>query len=77
MPENSIDPSCIISLLPAIHDTDYPLSIAFPKVHKSGWTPYDGKKVVGFPTMTIIDGKTIMRDGEITGRSNNQIEFNI
>ena len=44
---------------------------------KSGWTPYDGKKVFGFPTMTIIGGKTIMRDGEITGRSNNQIEFNI
>ena len=44
---------------------------------KSGWTPYDGKKVVGFPTMTIIGGKTIMCDGEITGRSNNQIEFNI
>ena len=44
---------------------------------KSGWTPYDGKKVVGFPKMTIIGGKTIMRDGEITGRSNNQIEFNI
>ena len=44
---------------------------------KSGWTPYDGKKVVGFPTMTIIGGKTIMRDGEITGRSNSQIEFNI
>lgn len=44
---------------------------------KSGWTPYDGKKVVGFPTMTIIGGKTIMRDGEITGRSNNQIEFSI
>ena len=43
----------------------------------SGWTPYDGKKVIGFPTMTIIGGKTIMRDGEITGRSNNQIEFNI
>ena len=43
---------------------------------KSGWTPYDGKKVVGFPKMTIIGGKTIMRDGEITGRSNNQIEFN-
>ena len=44
---------------------------------KSGWTPYDGKKVVGFPRMTIIGGKTIMCDGEITGRSNNQIEFNI
>lgn len=44
---------------------------------KSGWTPYDGKKVIGFPKMTIIGGKTIMRDGEITGRSNNQIEFNI
>ena len=44
---------------------------------KSGWTPNDAKKVVGFPKMTIIGGKTIMRDGEITGRSNNQIEFNI
>ena len=44
---------------------------------KSGWTPYDGKKVVGFPIMTIIGGKTIMLDGEIIGRSNNQIEFNI
>ena len=44
---------------------------------KSGWTPYDGKKVVGYPIMTIIGGKKIMQEGEIIGRSNNPIEFNL
>ena len=27
---------------------------------KSGWTPYDNKKVKGFPMMTIIRGKKVM-----------------
>jgi len=44
---------------------------------KSGWTPYDGKKVVGFPIMTIINGKVIMSHGEILGRSNKQISFHL
>lgn len=34
---------------------------------KSGWTPYDGKEVEGWPVMTIIRGQTIMREGEIKG----------
>ena len=29
---------------------------------KCGWTPFDGMKVTGFPTHTIIDGKIIMQE---------------
>ena len=32
---------------------------------KSGWTPYDGIKLKGWPTHTIINGEIIMQDGEI------------
>ncbi|MAP93852.1 MAG: dihydroorotase [Ponticaulis sp.] len=32
---------------------------------KSGWTPFDGMTVQGWPVATIIRGETIMRDGEI------------
>jgi dihydroorotase len=32
---------------------------------RSGWTPFDGMEVVGFPVATIIRGRTVMRDGEI------------
>ena len=32
---------------------------------KAGWTPYDGKKVKGWPVGTIIRGKTVMWQGEI------------
>ena len=32
---------------------------------RCGWTPFDGLKVKGFPVMTIIRGRTVMRDGEI------------
>ena len=34
---------------------------------KSGWTPFNGKKVKGWPIMTIIMGKTVMSDDEIIG----------
>ncbi len=34
---------------------------------KCGWTPYDGKKVKGFPVMTIVGGHTVMDNGEIVG----------
>lgn len=33
---------------------------------KAGWTPYDGKQVTGWPVGTIIRGKRVMWDGEIT-----------
>ncbi|PHS23594.1 MAG: dihydroorotase [Robiginitomaculum sp.] len=37
---------------------------------KSGWTPFDGRSVTGWPMATIIRGQGVMRDGalENTGR---------
>ena len=32
---------------------------------KCGWTPYDGMKVKGWPIMTIIRGKMVMREGKV------------
>jgi dihydroorotase len=33
---------------------------------RSGWTPFDGREVEGFPVATIIRGRVVMRDGEVT-----------
>lgn len=35
---------------------------------KSGWTPYTGKSVTGWPRGTIIRGRRVMWDDEITGK---------
>ena len=32
---------------------------------KCGWTPFNGMKVHGFPVMTLVRGKVVMRDAEI------------
>ncbi|HEY0901918.1 MAG TPA: dihydroorotase [Micavibrio sp.] len=32
---------------------------------KSGWTPFDGMKVTGWPIATIIRGHVVMQDGDI------------
>ncbi|MBM3503322.1 MAG: dihydroorotase [Alphaproteobacteria bacterium] len=34
---------------------------------KCGWTPYDGMRITGWPMMTIIRGRTVMRDGVLQG----------
>ncbi len=34
---------------------------------RCGWTPYDGKRVRGWPQLTIIRGQVVMRDGEVAG----------
>ncbi|WP_412546415.1 dihydroorotase [Maricaulis sp. MIT060901] len=34
---------------------------------KSGWTPFHGRTVKGWPIMTIVRGKTVMRDDELVG----------
>ena len=34
---------------------------------KSGWTPYDGMSVTGWPVATIVRGQIVMRDDEILG----------
>ena len=33
--------------------------------NKSGWTPFDGMEVTGWPMATIIRGSIVMRDGEV------------
>jgi dihydroorotase len=32
-----------------------------------GWTPFDGMSVTGWPIVTIVRGKMVMRDGEVMG----------
>jgi dihydroorotase len=34
---------------------------------RCGWTPYEGMTVTGWPAGTIVRGKRVMWDGEITG----------
>ena len=33
---------------------------------KPGWTPYDGKTVQGWPVGTMVRGRRVMWEGEIT-----------
>ena len=43
---------------------------------RSGWTPFDGVSVTGWPVATIIGGVTVMREGElITPRQGRPIIF--
>lgn len=34
---------------------------------KSGWTPFDGMRVKGWPVATIVGGRAVMREGEVIG----------
>lgn len=34
---------------------------------RSGWTPFDGMKVKGWPVGTIVRGRLVMQDGELIG----------
>ena len=34
---------------------------------RSGWTPFDGREVVGWPVATIVRGTIVMRDGQLDG----------
>jgi dihydroorotase len=33
---------------------------------RAGWTPYDGKRVIGWPVGTVVRGRRVMWEGEIT-----------
>lgn len=35
--------------------------------NKSGWTPFDGMEVTGWPMATVIHGHIVMRDGQVVG----------
>jgi len=44
------------------------VTISAERLHyKVGWTPYDGMKVRGTPTMTIVRGSIVAEEGEILG----------
>ena len=36
---------------------------------RSGWTPYDGKTVTGWPVGTVVRGRRVMWDGELVAPS--------
>ena len=43
---------------------------------KAGWTPYDGVEVAGWPVGTIVNGRTVMWQGELASpASGRPIEF--
>ena len=43
---------------------------------KACWTPYDGVSVTGWPVGTIVNGKTVMWQGElVTPATGRAIEF--
>ncbi len=45
---------------------------------RSGWTPFDGKNVVGWPTHTIIRGTVVMQNDDLNETPQGQpIEFNL
>jgi dihydroorotase len=39
---------------------------------RSGWTPFDGFEAKGWPVMTIIRGRTVMRDDEVVAEGAGQ-----
>lgn len=42
---------------------------------RAGWTPYDGMRVKGWVTMTMIRGRTVMKDGELLEKIGQPIKF--
>jgi dihydroorotase len=43
---------------------------------RAGWTPYDGRQVVGWPVGTIVRGRRVMWEGEIvTPAQGRAVEF--
>jgi len=39
---------------------------------RAGWTPFDGMEVTGWPKLTILRGKTVMREDEILGQASGE-----
>ncbi len=40
---------------------------ASDQASRCGWTPFDGMMVTGWPVMTIVRGRVVMRDGALQG----------
>ena len=42
------------------------------QANKSGWTPFDGFRVRGWPVATIVGGRVVMNEGEVLGQAPGQ-----
>ena len=42
---------------------------------RTGWTPYDGLNVKGWPVMTMIRGNVVMREDELLQPIGQQVKF--
>ena len=52
----------------AIWDPERKTTIAAKNLHDAcDYTPYEGIEVTGWPVLTMLRGKTIVRDGELVG----------
>lgn len=40
--------------------------------NKSGWSPFEGMQVQGFPVATLVRGQVVMRDGQLLGKPGGQ-----
>lgn len=49
-------------------DREATLGEDYPVYSKMGYTPYEGRRVKGRPTQTVLRGQLIMDEGEILGR---------
>jgi dihydroorotase len=36
-------------------------------VSRCGWTPFDGRRVTGWPVATVVGGRIVMQDGQLVG----------
>ncbi len=43
------------------------------QMSRAGWTPFDGMKVMGWPVMTIVNGRIVMRDGQLLEKNAGEI----
>ena len=44
---------------------------------RSGWTPFDGFEAQGWPVMTVVRGRVVMRDGEVAAQGTGEpVRFN-
>ncbi len=41
--------------------------------NRSGWTPFHGREVTGWPIATIIRGNVVMREGTLPGRAGGRL----
>ena len=50
----------------AIWDPERRVTITHDLLHDgSDYTPYEGREVTGWPVLTMVRGRTVMRDGEL------------